>query len=381
MVSTPRAANSRSAPSSRRRSPIRRGRSCWCGSRAGGRLAPSVAPGLTEIGSFLPYSPLHHLLLSAFGGPVIATSGNVSGEPVLTDPAEAETRLAQVADAFLHHDRPIVRPADDSVVRVAAGRPRPIRLGRGLAPLELELPASLPEPVLAVGGHLKLTVALAWDRRIVVSPHIGDMGTLRSEQVFEQVTRDLQRLYDVEARHWLCDAHPGYTTTRWVQAHEQSALDRAAPPCARVGDRHGTRVHRARNRLRVGRCRLRRRRQPVGRRDLRRPPGRLAASREPAQFPAAGRRQGGTLAVAQCGRAVLGGRRRVPGRDSRPDRARGLGAGRQCAALERGGTGLRRAGRDRARHRRDQLRGPGPDVPRGLRATGHRVPVAADRGR
>jgi hydrogenase maturation protein HypF len=187
--------------------------------RAGGRLAPSVAPGLTEIGSFLPYSPLHHLLLSAFGGPVIATSGNVSGEPVLTDPAEAETRLAQVADAFLHHDRPIVRPADDSVVRIAAGRPRPIRLGRGVAPLELKLPSALPEPVLAVAGHLKLTVALAWGRRVVVSPHIGDMGTLRSEQVFEQVTRDLQRLYDVEARHWLCDAHPGYTTTRWVQAH------------------------------------------------------------------------------------------------------------------------------------------------------------------
>ncbi|NJD31480.1 MAG: carbamoyltransferase HypF [Gammaproteobacteria bacterium] len=186
--------------------------------RAGSRLAPSVAPGLAEVGAFLPYSPLHHLLLAGFGGPVVATSGNVSGEPVLTDPAEAEERLAAVADAFLHHDRPIVRPADDSVVRVAAGRSRPIRLGRGTAPLELELPAALPEPVLAVGGHLKLAVALAWDRRVVVSPHIGDMGTLRSERVFEQVVGDLQRLYDVEARHWLCDAHPGYTTTRWVQA-------------------------------------------------------------------------------------------------------------------------------------------------------------------
>jgi len=186
--------------------------------RADGRLAPSVAPGLGEIGAFLPYSPLHHLLLGAFGGPVVATSGNVSGEPVLTDPAEAESRLAAVADAFLHHDRPIVRPADDSVVRIAAGRPRPIRLGRGIAPLELELPDELPEPVLAVGGHLKLTVALAWGRRVIVSPHIGDMGTRRSEQVFEQVAQDLQRLYDVRARRWLCDAHPGYTTTRWVQA-------------------------------------------------------------------------------------------------------------------------------------------------------------------
>jgi hydrogenase maturation protein HypF len=182
------------------------------------KLAASIAPGLVEVGAFLPYSPLHHLLLAGFGGPVVATSGNVSGEPVITDPAEAEQRLGAVAEAFLHHDRPIVRPADDSVVRVSTGRARPIRLGRGVAPLELDLPVALPEPVLAVGGHLKLTIALAWDRRIVVSPHIGDMGTLRSEKVFEQVVADLQRLYDVKAAHYLCDAHPGYTTTRWVQA-------------------------------------------------------------------------------------------------------------------------------------------------------------------
>ena len=129
-----------------------------------------------------------------------------------------EQRLATVADAFLHHDRPIVRPADDSVVRVIAGRSRPIRLGRGTAPLELELPRALPEPVLAVGGHLKLAVALAWGRRIVVSPHLGDMGTPRSEKVFGQVVADLQRLYDVQAARFLCDAHPGYATTRWVQA-------------------------------------------------------------------------------------------------------------------------------------------------------------------
>jgi len=186
--------------------------------RADSRLAPSVAPGLAEVGAFLPYSPLHHLLLAGFGAPVVATSGNVSGEPVLTDPAEAQVRLAAVADAFLHHDRPIVRPADDSVVRIAAGRRRPIRLGRGMAPLELELPAALPEPVLAVGGHLKLAIALAWDRRVVVAPHVGDMGTMRSEKVFEQVVTDLQRLYDVKAERYLCDAHPGYTTTRWVQA-------------------------------------------------------------------------------------------------------------------------------------------------------------------
>jgi hydrogenase maturation protein HypF len=180
-------------------------------------LAPNIAPGLDEIGVFLPYSPLHQMLLEQFRGPLVATSGNVSGEPVLTSAAEAQARLAQVADAFLHHDRPIARPADDSVVRVIAGRARPIRLGRGIAPLELELPRAVSRPVLAVGGHLKTTVALAWGRRIVVSPHIGDMGTLRSEQVFAQVVADLQRLYDVRAEVVLSDAHPDYATTRWAR--------------------------------------------------------------------------------------------------------------------------------------------------------------------
>jgi len=181
-------------------------------------LAPQVAPGLREVGVLLPYSPLHQLLLGQFDGPVVATSGNVSGEPVLIDADAAAARIAGVADAFLHHDRRIVRPADDSVVRVIAGRARPLRLGRGMAPLELELPRALPQPVLAVGGHLKATVALAWGQRVVVSPHIGDMGTLRSEQVFAQVAADLQRLYDVRAARVLCDAHPDYATSRWARA-------------------------------------------------------------------------------------------------------------------------------------------------------------------
>jgi hydrogenase maturation protein HypF len=181
-------------------------------------LAPQVAPGLREVGVLLPYSPLHQLLLGQFDGPVVATSGNVSGEPVLIEADDAAARIATVADAFLHHDRRIVRPADDSVVRVIAGRARPLRLGRGMAPLELALPQALPQPVLAVGGHLKATVALAWGQRVVVSPHIGDMGTLRSEQVFAQVAADLQRLYDVRAARVLCDAHPDYATSRWARA-------------------------------------------------------------------------------------------------------------------------------------------------------------------
>jgi hydrogenase maturation protein HypF len=179
-----------------------------------GDLAPEIAPGSGEIGAMLPYSPLHHMLAADFGGPLVATSGNISGEPVLTDNQMAERRLGTIADAFLHHDRPIVRPADDPVYRVIAGKPRLIRLGRGNAPLEIDLPWSLPHPMLALGGHLKNTIALGWGNRAVISPHLGDMDTHRGRKLLEQVAADLQSLYGVTAQEVLCDAHPGYATTR-----------------------------------------------------------------------------------------------------------------------------------------------------------------------
>lgn len=181
-------------------------------------LAAAVAPGLGEVGLMLPYSPLHTLLLDGFGAPLIATSGNMSGEPVLTEPEEAEARLAAIADGFLHHDRPIVRPADDPVYRPIAGAARPIRLGRGNAPLSLTLPRPLAQPTLAVGGHLKATVALGWEKRVVISPHIGDLGSPRSLAVFEAVIADLQRLYGVAAERLVCDRHPHYASTRWARA-------------------------------------------------------------------------------------------------------------------------------------------------------------------
>ena len=185
--------------------------------RPDGTLSAHIAPGLGEIGCLLPYSPLHALLLADFGAPLVATSGNLSGEPVLTDNAEAQTRLAHLADAFLHHDRPIVRPADDPVYRPIAGVPRPLRLGRGSAPLELDLPEALGEPVLALGSHMKNTVCLAWDRRAVLSPHIGELDTARSLDTLAQVADDLQRLYLVRATRLLVDRHPGYGYRRYAR--------------------------------------------------------------------------------------------------------------------------------------------------------------------
>jgi hydrogenase maturation protein HypF len=198
--------------------------------RADSILPDAIAPGLHEVGVMLPYSPLHHLLLEKFGQPLVATSGNVSGEPVLTDNIEAEARLGKVAQAFLHHNRPIARPADDSVLRVIANKPRLLRAGRGIAPLEFELPFTLTQPLLAVGGHMKNSIALGWNNRMVLSPHIGDLDTPRSLEIFEQTIADLQQLYGVAARAIACDAHPGYASSRWAA--------RQALPLQRVYHHH-----------------------------------------------------------------------------------------------------------------------------------------------
>ena len=184
--------------------------------KQGSILSEEIAPKLNEVGIMLPYSPLHHLLLNDFGGPLVATSANISGEPVLIENHQVEKRLAHVADACLHHNRPIQRPADDPVYRTIANKPRPIRTGRGSAPIELKLPFELAQPVLAVGAHMKNTVTLAWKNRAVISPHIGEMDTARSFEVFENTINDLQDLYNIKAEQLICDAHPGYTSTRWA---------------------------------------------------------------------------------------------------------------------------------------------------------------------
>lgn len=165
----------------------------------------------------LPSSPLHHVLLDDFGGPLVATSGNRSGEPLVWDEADAEARLAGIADAFLHHDRPILRPVDDPLRRVIAGRARPLRLGRGDAPLELDVPFAFARPRLAVGGQMKNTVALGWGRRAVLSPHVGELDSPRALQRFAAMIEGLQALYGVRAERIVHDRHPGYAASRWAQ--------------------------------------------------------------------------------------------------------------------------------------------------------------------
>lgn len=180
-------------------------------------LAPNLAPGLDSLGVMLPYSPLHVLLLSSFGGALVTTSGNLSGGPVITDVAEAERDLAGIADAFLHHDRAIVRPADDGVVLVSVGRSRAIRPGRGSAPLDLRLPHPLDTPVLALGGHLKATIGIGFGERVVVSPHIGDLDDVRCLDLMQRFAGELPELYNIGIRAIAHDLHPDYPSTRWAR--------------------------------------------------------------------------------------------------------------------------------------------------------------------
>jgi len=185
--------------------------------REGSPLSTALAPDLNEVGIMLPYTALHHLLLESMNSPLVMTSANHSGEPVYTDNHEARRKLAQVADAFLDHDRRILHPADDPVYRTIAGRSRPVRLGRGNAPLEMELPTTLDQPLLAVGGHMKNTIALAWRNRVVISAHVGDLTQVRTLDLFQQQIEDLQTLYQVEAATVVCDTHPDYASSRWAR--------------------------------------------------------------------------------------------------------------------------------------------------------------------
>ncbi|MCS6852621.1 MAG: carbamoyltransferase HypF [Gemmataceae bacterium] len=192
--------------------------------RPGDRLAPNVAPGLRSVGLFLPTTPLHHLLLAEVGVPVIATSGNRGGEPIVIDEHAAIRDLAGIADAFLVHDRPIVRRADDSVLRLMAGEPMVFRLARGFAPwplpfLERRATQAGAPPCLATGGHQKVALAAWTGHQAVLAPHLGDMDDVATRVAFQGAVRDWGLLYHFEAATIVCDLHPDYFTTRW--AHTQ----------------------------------------------------------------------------------------------------------------------------------------------------------------
>jgi len=180
------------------------------------RVSDSVAPSNPYLGVMLPYTPLHHLLMRELNFPVVATSGNLSEEPICIDENEAVARLGQIADLFLVHNRPIARQMDDSIARVIAERPMVMRNARGYAPVTVSLNEKF-KPCLAVGAHLKNTVAIARDGLVRISQHIGDLETRSACEAHKAVTRSLAAIYDFEPETAACDLHPDYLSTRFAR--------------------------------------------------------------------------------------------------------------------------------------------------------------------
>jgi len=194
--------------------------------RAGGRVAKEVAPGCRDLGLVLPYTALHHLLLAEAGCPVVMTSGNASDEPIAHRDDDARRRLHGIVDLFLTHDREIMTPCDDSVVRVVAEVPRVIRRARGYVPLAVQLPVAASRPILACGGELKSTFALVRGADAFLSQHLGDLTSEAAFRAYGEAIAHFRRLFDFAPEVVAHDLHPAYRSTAYAQSLD--GVDRVA---------------------------------------------------------------------------------------------------------------------------------------------------------
>jgi len=181
-------------------------------------LSDLLAPGLDVIGLFLPYTPLHAILLEDVGRPLVMTSGNLTDDPIAYTEEDARGRLSALVDGFLEHNRPIVRRCEDSVAALVAGRPVLFRRARGYAPAPLRVERRSEADILAVGAHLKNTFCFLKGEEALVGPHIGDLHHLRAYEQFKRDIEDLARLLEVTPEAAAYDLHPDYLSTRYALA-------------------------------------------------------------------------------------------------------------------------------------------------------------------
>lgn len=188
-------------------------------------LAEGIAPGISYLGVMLPYTPLHQLLLDACAIPLVATSANSRGSPILIECEAVVRELGSEIDGILDHNRPILHPCDDSLVQWAGGRRQTLRLARGYAPCTPSLKQAVRVPLLAVGAQQKNQLALAFGRQRIYSPYIGDLHSLPMQGHFEQTLATFRDLYDLNPELLVSDCHPGYLSHQWAKdyCHEQGA--------------------------------------------------------------------------------------------------------------------------------------------------------------
>ncbi len=184
-------------------------------------LAEGIAPGIPYLGVMLPYTPLHQLLLDACAMPLVATSANGRGSPILIECEAVVRELGSEIDGILDHNRPILHPCDDSLVQWAGGRRQTLRLARGYAPCTPSLQEAVKVPLLAVGAQQKNQLALAFGRQRIYSPYIGDLHSLPMQELFEQTLATFRDLYDLKPEVLVSDRHPGYLSHQWAKSYCQ----------------------------------------------------------------------------------------------------------------------------------------------------------------
>ena len=185
--------------------------------KTGSPLSATIAPGNAYFGLMLPYTPQHHLLIRETGRPLVMTSGNRRDEPLCQTAEEARQALGRKVDALLLHDRPIQQRCDDSVFFVGETGPQPIRRSRGYTPSPIQVPIASPVPVLALGAELKNTFCLLREQGAILSQHIGDMGSLATQQHFFSSLEHFKMLFNIAPAAVAHDLHPGYTTTQYAR--------------------------------------------------------------------------------------------------------------------------------------------------------------------
>ena len=176
-----------------------------------------IAPNIDRIGLFLPYTPLHHLILSKLNMPIVATSANLGDEPIIRSSSAIERSLHGIADLVVDFDRDIINSIDDSVMQVVLSKNITLRLARGFAPKSFKLAKPIDKKILAVGANQKNSIALAFEDIIILSGHIGDLNSIEAFEYFERTVETFKGFYDFEPDLIVCDKHPEYETTKWAK--------------------------------------------------------------------------------------------------------------------------------------------------------------------
>ena len=187
-------------------------------------ISDLVSPSINKVGCFLPYTALHHLLFHHLEYPIIATSANLNGEPIITNKKEISQKLDFV-DYILDMDREIINAVDDSVVQVINNEIQILRAGRGYTPTVIKLKNKINKKILAVGANAKNTISLAFDDTIIVSPYIGDLDSLVAFEYFNRTIETFKKFYDFEPDIIVHDKHPNYETTKWAKQQNIELLE------------------------------------------------------------------------------------------------------------------------------------------------------------